>query len=114
MSLSINLITSLNSNISSIPTQQECMTMLNESVSKEIFNNYLPLFRENGIRYNTLNEVSRGIKTLFLDCYVDHGFHAHVHKSLHDLIRNNLSDIHQTMQYLANLYVYARANTIYG
>lgn len=88
--------------------------MLNESVSKEIFNNYLPLFRENGIYYKTLNEVSRGIKTLFLDCYVDHGFHAHVHKSLHDVIRNNLSDIHQTMQYLANLYVYARANKIYG
>lgn len=112
--MSINLITSLNSNISSIPTQQECLTLLNESVSKEIFNNYLPFFRENGIRYNTLNEVSRGIKTLFLDCYVDHGFHAHVHKTLHDLIRNNLSDIHQTMQYLANLYVYARANKIYG
>ena len=87
--MSINLITSLNSNISSIPTQQECLTLLNESVSKEIFNNYLPFFRENGIRYNTLNEVSRGIKTLFLDCYVDHGFHAHVHKTLHDLIRNN-------------------------
>lgn len=111
---SINLITSLNSNISSIPSQQDCLNMLNESVSKEIFNNHLSLFRENGIYFKTLTEVSRDIKTLFLDCYVDRGFHASINKSLHDVIRNNLSNVHQTMQYLAALYNYARANKIYG
>ena len=111
---SINLITSLNGNISSIPSQQDCLNMLKESVSKEIFNNHLQLFRENGIYFKTLNEVSRDIKTLFLTCYVDHGFHDYIHKSLHDVIRNNLSNVHQTMQYLANLYIYARANKIYG
>ena len=111
---SINLITSLHGNISFIPTEQECLDMLKESVSKEIFNNHLPLFRQNGIYFKSLTEVSRDIKNLFLDCYVDHGFHAHINKSLHDVIRNNLSNLHQTMQYLANLYIYARANKIYG
>lgn len=114
MSSSINLITSLHGKISSIPTQQDCLNMINESVSKEIFNNHLSLFRENGIYFKTLTEVSRDIKTLFLDCYVDRGFHSSIHKSLHDVIRNNLSDVHQIMQYLAELYTYARANRIYG
>lgn len=111
---SINLITSLNSNITSIPSQQECLEMLKESVSKEIFNNHLQLLRENGIHLKTLTEVSRDIKSLFLNCYVDHGFHAYFNKSLYTVIRNNLTNVHQTMQYLANLYIYARANTIYG
>ena len=111
---SINLITSLHGNMSSIPTQQDCLNMLNESVSKEIFDNHLSLFRENGIYFKTLTEVSRDIKTLFLDCYVDHGFHASVDKSLHDVIRNNLSDVHQCMQYIAALYTHDRANRIYG
>ena len=111
---SINLITSLHGNITSIPTQQDCLNMLNESVSKEIFDNHLSLFRENGIYFKTLTEVSRDIKTLFLDCYVDHGFHASIDKSLHDVIRNNLSNVHQNMQYLAALYTYDRKNKIYG
>lgn len=111
---SINLITSLNSNITSIPTQQDCLEMLKESVSKEIFNNYLPLLRQNGIHFKTFTEVSSNIKVLFLECYVDHGFHAIFNTALHNVIRNNLSNLHQTMQYLANLYIYARANKING
>lgn len=114
MSSSINLIASLNDNNFVIPTEQDCLNMLKESVSKEIFNNYLTLLRENGIYLKTLNDVSGNIQVLFKNCYVNHGFHGGFDKSLYDVIRNNLSNLHQIMQYLAELYKYARANKIYG
>lgn len=114
MSSSINLIASLNDNNFVIPTEQDCLNMLKESVSKEIFNNYLTLLRENGIYLKTLNDVSGNIQVLFKNCYVNNGFHGGFDKSLYDVIRNNLSNLHQIMQYLAGLYRYARANKIYG
>lgn len=109
----INLIDTISSKFSSVPSTNECLKILDEYVSDDMLRNHHDMIlKECGT--DKVEHLHRDIKTLFINCYVNHGFNGSYDKNFHDFIMNKLPLYHQCMQYLSHIYSTSRSMKIYG
>lgn len=109
----INLISSLDSFIKTVPTERQILSMVN-TLSKDLKENHSWDLRKNGI--NDMQHIDSSLKQLFLNVYVNRGFCSgySVDKKLHDFIRNEMTELHQTLLMLSDIYVQSRRISLNG
>lgn len=110
----VNLITSLESKLTTIPDEKTCMKLLKEYITTDLYKNHLDLLSENGLHFHDLNELDRSVSLLFKQTYVDENWHGTGNKTLHDIFRTQLPVHHQGMLILGNVYRYSRKLKIFG
>lgn len=114
----IGLIDRLNSRITFMPSQKDCMNWLNEFVTHDLFTNH---YREiesvlTGFPKNE-QSLSSIVKDLFIKRYVNEGYNGsptNTSKSLDNILRSDLTEHFQVMQLLSSLYEYSRQNRVSG
>lgn len=108
----INLVTSLSSSFNTVPSQSQILKMVSQ-ISTELKENYSLELRKNGI--NDMLHIDSMLKSLFLDVYVDRGIHNRPsNKQLHDFIRNEMTEVHQVLTLLSDVYVQSRRISLHG
>lgn len=114
----IGLIDRLSSRINFVPSQKECMKLLNEFVTHDLFTNH---YREiervlTGFPKNE-RSLSNIVEDLFIKRYVNEGYNGSPTStsiSLDNILRTDLIEHFQVMQYLSSIYEYSRQNRISG
>lgn len=108
----INLISSLDSFIKTVPSERQILKMVS-SLSEDLKENHYIDLQKNGV-YDMLH-LDSSLKQLFLNVYVNRGFHGYgVDKNLHDFIRNEMTELHQVLLMLSDVYVNSRKISING
>ncbi len=111
----INILTSFESGFGIVPSEKEVRKMLKENVSKVMFDNHRKLLSENGLgTFETINDIDRSIFVLFKRTYVDKNWHGCGDSKMLNVIRTQLPEIHQMMQYLSTLYIKRRSNSLHS
>lgn len=114
----IGLIDRLNNRINFVPSQKDCMKLLNEFVTHDLYTNH---YREiervlTGFSKNE-QSLSNIVEDLFIKRYVNEGFNGSPTStsiSLDNILRSNLTEHFQIMQYLSSIYEYSRQNRTHG
>lgn len=114
----INLIDSLTSRIKFIPSEKECMTYLKEYVTHDLYTNHYNEIKSVLIGFpKNENSLTNIVNDLFIKRYVNDGFNGSPTStsiSLDNILRENLTEHFQIMQYLSRLYKYSRNNRLNG
>lgn len=114
----IGLIDRLSSKINFVPSQKECMKLLNEFVTHDLFtNHYCEIERVLTGFPKSEQSLSNIVEDLFIKRYVNEGYNGSPTStsiSLDNILRSNLTEHFQVMQYLSSIYEYSRQNRISG
>lgn len=112
----IGLIDRLTSKINFIPSEKDCMKLLNEYVTHDLFTNHYNEVMHvlTGFQKNE-RSLSNIVEDLFIKRYVNSGYNGSPTStsiSLDKCLRSNLTEHFQVMQYLSSLYKYSRMNKL--
>jgi len=114
----INLIDSLNSKIECVPSQKDCIKLLHDYVTHDLFVNHYKEIESVLTGFSkTERTLSNVVDDLFIKRYVNEGFNGsptNTSLSLDNILRENLTEHFQVMQYLSTLYKYSRTNKLNG
>lgn len=114
----INLIDSLQSKINFVPSQKECIKFLHEVVTHDLFTNHKKEIESILMGFpKTERSLSNIVENLFITRYVNNGFNGsptNTSMSLDRLLREDLTEHFQCMQWLSSLYKYSRVNKLGG
>lgn len=114
----IGLIDRLSSKINFVPSQKECMKMLNEYVTHDLYTNHYSKIEHVLIGFpKNERSLSNIVENLFIKRYVNKGYNGSPTStsiSLDNILRSDLTEHFQIMQYLSSIYEYSRLNRISG
>lgn len=110
----INFIDRLNSEMPALPTEKDCMKMLHEYVTHDLFVNHRDEMEQFLIgAERSENSLRQIVKLLFIRKYVNHnqsGACGLNEEEFDMYLRKNLPQHFQAMQALAYIYDYVRCN----
>ena len=114
----IGLVERLTRKISFMPSERDCMKLLNEFVTHDLFTNHRNKIDKILLGFpKTEQSLSNIVEDLFLKRYVNEGFNGSptdISITLDNLLRTNLTEHFQVMQYLSSIYEYSRKNRTCG